>query len=41
VVKNEKRQSYDNRPYGNTNAVIDKTYIQQIIPTAGSNWISG
>jgi zinc protease len=24
VVKNEKRQSYDNRPYGNTNAVIDK-----------------
>ncbi|MFT5253106.1 MAG: zinc protease [Flavobacteriales bacterium] len=24
VVKNEKRQSYDNRPYGNSNAVIDK-----------------
>ncbi|SHL92690.1 M16 family metallopeptidase [Flavobacterium saccharophilum] len=24
VVKNEKRQSYDNRPYGNTFAVIDK-----------------
>lgn len=24
VVKNEKRQSYDNRPYGNTGAVIDK-----------------
>lgn len=24
VVKNEKRQSYDNRPYGNTNAVINK-----------------
>lgn len=25
VVKNEKRQSHDNRPYGNTYAVIDKT----------------
>lgn len=24
VVKNEKRQSYDNRPYGHTNYVIDK-----------------
>lgn len=24
VVKNEKRQSYDNAPYGNTNYVIDK-----------------
>lgn len=24
VVKNEKRQSYDNKPYGNTFAVIDK-----------------
>ncbi len=25
VVKNEKRQSYDNKPYGNTLAVIDKS----------------
>jgi zinc protease len=28
-VKMKKRQSYDNRPYGNTNAVIDKTYINK------------
>ncbi len=35
VVKNEKRQSYDNRPYGHTNFVIDKDIYPESHPY---NW---
>ena len=35
VVKNEKRQSYDNRPYGHTSAVISKNLYPQTHPY---NW---
>lgn len=35
VVKNEKRQSYDNRPYGHTNYVIDKNLYPENHPY---NW---
>ena len=35
VVKNEKRQSYDNRPYGNTSYVIDKQLYPEDHPY---NW---
>ncbi len=35
VVQNEKRQSYDNRPYGHTNYVIDKTLYPEDHPY---NW---
>src|SRR3989304_9043290 len=35
VVQNEKRQSYDNRPYGHTNYVIDKLMYPENHPY---NW---
>jgi zinc protease len=35
VVKNEKRQSYDNRPYGNVNYVVDKNLFPEGHPY---NW---
>ncbi|WP_072989871.1 M16 family metallopeptidase [Flavobacterium segetis] len=35
VVKNEKRQSYDNRPYGHTNSVISKNLYPETHPY---NW---
>ena len=35
VVKNEKRQSYDNDPYGHNSYVIDKHFIRQTIRITG------
>ena len=35
VVKNEKRQVVDNRPYGHTSYVIGKICTRKAIPTAG------
>ncbi len=35
VVKNEKRQSYDNRPYGLVGARINERCTRRSIPTTG------